>query len=70
MDGFVLVVLLSITLRGRQVHSVAVVVLPVRFIVKWLCVLRGNNDTVLSRSREYEGLIFCFFTKILLHSDR
>lgn len=39
VDLFVLVVLLAVALRGRQVHSVAVVVLPVGFIVKWLCVL-------------------------------
>lgn len=39
VDRFVLVLLLSVALWGRQVHSVAVVVLPVGFVVKWLCVL-------------------------------
>ncbi len=39
MDRFVLVVLLAVALWGRQVHSVAVVVLPVGFVIKWLCVL-------------------------------
>lgn len=39
MDGFVLVGLLSVALWGRQVHSVAVVVLPVGFVVEWLLVL-------------------------------
>lgn len=39
VDRFVLVLLLAVALWGRQVHSVAVVVLPVGFVVKWLCVL-------------------------------
>ena len=39
VDRLVLVALLSVALWGRQVHSVAVVVLPVGLVVKWLCVL-------------------------------
>lgn len=40
VDRFVLVALLAVALRRRQVHSVAVVVLPVGFVVEWLWVLR------------------------------
>lgn len=40
----VLVVLLAVASWGRQIHSVAVVVLPVRFVVKWLCVLEEQHD--------------------------
>ena len=39
MDRLVLVLLLPEALWGRQVHSVAVVVLPVGLIVEWLWVL-------------------------------
>lgn len=39
MGWFVLKVLLAVALWGRQVHSVAVEVLPVGFVVEWLWVL-------------------------------
>lgn len=39
----VLVLLLAVALWGRQVHSVAVVVLLVSVVVKWLCVLGGGQ---------------------------
>lgn len=45
----VLVVLLAAALWGRQVHSVAVVVLPVSLVVKWLCVLGGQVGVISSK---------------------
>lgn len=48
VDRLVLVVLVSVALWGRQVHSVAVVVLPVGFVVKWLCVLGAKRAGVKS----------------------
>lgn len=47
VDRFVLIVLLSVALWGRQVHSVAVVVLPVGLVVKWLCELGGGDNDVI-----------------------
>lgn len=51
VDRLVLVVLLSVALRGRQVHSVAVVVLPVGLVVKWLCVL--GEQQIFSLATEF-----------------
>lgn len=48
----VLVVLVSVALWGRQVHSVAVVVLPVGFVVKWLCVLGAKRAGVKSAPKQ------------------
>jgi len=43
----VVVVLLAVALWGRQVHSVAVVVLPVGFVIEWLRVLGDEGQEEL-----------------------
>lgn len=58
VDWFVLV-----ALWGRQVRSVAVVVLPVGFVVKWLCVLREEQQRNLWSKRS--GHVAKFYIEIL-----
>lgn len=66
VDRLVLVVLVSVALWGRQVHSVAVVVLPVGFIVKWLCVLGAKRAGVKSNQSQQKVSV----RKILQKSHR
>lgn len=68
VDRLVLIVLVSIALWGRQVHSVAVVVLPVGFVVKWLCVLGAKRAGVkLAQNQSQQKVLV---RKILQKSRR